>query len=88
MWHDAVTRIPVHCYGDWHGQWHLSGNTPDLDLQPLADLSQATIATRIEIADGKAAVIREIDGGLEIHSITLHAVMTTDLRLNEPLYVT
>jgi len=57
-------------------------------LAALADLSQATFASKIEIADGKAAVTREIDGGLEILTITLPAVVTTDLRLNEPRYVT
>jgi electron transfer flavoprotein beta subunit len=57
-------------------------------LAALADVSQATFASKIEIADGKASVTREIDGGLEILSITLPAVVTTDLRLNEPRYVT
>jgi len=57
-------------------------------LAALADLSQATFASKIEIADGKASVTREIDGGLETLSITLPAVVTTDLRLNEPRYVT
>jgi electron transfer flavoprotein beta subunit len=57
-------------------------------LAALADVSQATFASKIEIADGKATVTREIDGGLETLSITLPAVVTTDLRLNEPRYVT
>ena len=57
-------------------------------LAALADLSQATFASKIEIVDGKASVTREIDGGLETLSITLPAVVTTDLRLNEPRYVT
>jgi electron transfer flavoprotein beta subunit len=57
-------------------------------LAALADVSQATFASKIEIAEGKASVTREIDGGLEILSITLPAVVTTDLRLNEPRYVT
>jgi len=57
-------------------------------LAALADVSQATFASKIEIADGKASVTREIDGGLETLSITLPAVVTTDLRLNEPRYVT
>jgi electron transfer flavoprotein beta subunit len=56
-------------------------------LAALADLSQATFASKIEIVDGKASVTREIDGGLETLSITLPAVVTTDLRLNEPRYV-
>ncbi len=42
----------------------------------------------MEIADGKANVTREIDGGLETLAVTLPAVVTTDLRLNEPRYVT
>jgi electron transfer flavoprotein beta subunit len=57
-------------------------------LAALADLPQATYASKIEVADGRASVTREIDGGLEILSISLPAVVTTDLRLNEPRYVT
>ena len=57
-------------------------------LAALADLPQATFASKVEIADGKALVTREVDGGLETLSVTLPAVMTTDLRLNEPRYVT
>ncbi|WP_350296365.1 electron transfer flavoprotein subunit beta/FixA family protein [Limnohabitans sp. Rim8] len=57
-------------------------------LAALADLPQATYASKIEVADGRALVTREIDGGLEILSISLPAVVTTDLRLNEPRYVT
>jgi len=57
-------------------------------LAALADLPQVTCASKIEIADGKANITREIDGGLETLSVTLPAVMTADLRLNEPRYVT
>ena len=57
-------------------------------LAALADLPQATFASKVEVADGKATVTREVDGGLETLSITLPAVITTDLRLNEPRYVT
>ena len=57
-------------------------------LAALADLPQATFASKVEVADGKASVTREVDGGLETLSITLPAVITTDLRLNEPRYVT
>ncbi len=57
-------------------------------LAALAELPQATFASKVEIADGKAQVTREIDGGLETLSISLPAVVTTDLRLNEPRYVT
>ncbi|OHC73180.1 MAG: electron transporter RnfB [Rhodoferax sp. RIFCSPLOWO2_12_FULL_60_11] len=57
-------------------------------LAALADLPQATFASKIEVADGKASVTREVDGGSETLSITLPAVITADLRLNEPRYVT
>jgi electron transfer flavoprotein beta subunit len=57
-------------------------------LAALADLPQATFASKVEIADGKASVTREVDGGLETLSVSLPAVITTDLRLNEPRYVT
>jgi len=57
-------------------------------LAALADLPQVTCASKIEIADGKANITREIAGGLETPSVTLPAVMTADLRLNEPRYVT
>jgi len=49
---------------------------------------QATFASKIELADGQARVTREVDGGLETVSVSLPAVVTTDLRLNEPRYVT
>lgn len=57
-------------------------------LAALADLPQATFASKIEIADGRATVTREVDGGSETLSISLPAVVTADLRLNEPRYVT
>jgi len=57
-------------------------------LAALADLPQATFASKVEVADGKAKVTREVDGGLETLEVTLPAVVTTDLRLNEPRYVT
>ena len=57
-------------------------------LAALADLPQATFASKLEIADGHASVTREVDGGLETLKISLPAVVTTDLRLNEPRYVT
>jgi Electron transfer flavoprotein, beta subunit len=57
-------------------------------LAALADLPQATFASKVEVADGKAKVTREVDGGLETIALTLPAVVTTDLRLNEPRYVT
>ena len=57
-------------------------------LAALADLSQATFASKIDVADGKAQVTREVDGGLETLALSLPMVLTTDLRLNEPRYVT
>jgi electron transfer flavoprotein beta subunit len=57
-------------------------------LAALADLPQATFASKIEVADGFASVTREVDGGLETLKVKLPAVITTDLRLNEPRYVT
>ncbi len=57
-------------------------------LAALLNLPQATFASKVSIADGKAQVTREVDGGLETVLISLPAVITTDLRLNEPRYVT
>ncbi len=57
-------------------------------LAALLGWPQATFASKVEVADGKAIVSREVDGGLETLSLTLPAIITTDLRLNEPRYVT
>ncbi|TNF61024.1 MAG: electron transfer flavoprotein subunit beta/FixA family protein [Burkholderiales bacterium] len=57
-------------------------------LAALADLPQATFASKVEVAGDKAKVTREVDGGLETLEVSLPAVVTTDLRLNEPRYVT
>jgi electron transfer flavoprotein beta subunit len=57
-------------------------------LAALAKLPQATFASKVQVADGKATVTREVDGGLEVLRLNLPAVVTTDLRLNEPRYVT
>jgi electron transfer flavoprotein beta subunit len=57
-------------------------------LAALAGLPQATFASKLRVADGRAEVTREVDGGLETLSIKLPAIVTTDLRLNEPRYVT
>ena len=57
-------------------------------LAALLDWPQATFASNVEILDGKATVKREVDGGLETVEVTLPAVITTDLRLNEPRYAT
>jgi electron transfer flavoprotein beta subunit len=57
-------------------------------LAALAGLPQATYASKVEVADGSARVTREVDGGLETLALKLPAIVTTDLRLNEPRYVT
>ena len=57
-------------------------------LAALANLPQATYISKIEIADGQATITREVDGGMETLKLVLPAVVTTDLRLNEPRYVT
>jgi len=57
-------------------------------LASLMDIPQATFASKVVIANGKANVTREVDGGLETIALSLPAVITTDLRLNEPRYVT
>ena len=57
-------------------------------LAALADLPQAPTATQVELAADKVNVTREVDGGLETLALSLPAVITTDLRLNEPRYVT
>ncbi len=57
-------------------------------LAALLGWSQATFASKVKIADGKAEVTREVDGGLETISVKLPTVISTDLRLNEPRYVT
>jgi len=56
-------------------------------LAALMGWPQATFASKITIGNGRATVIREIDGGLETIEISLPAVITSDLRLNEPRYV-
>ncbi len=55
-------------------------------LAGLLGWSQGTFASKIELADGKANVTREVDGGLETLAINVPAIITTDLRLNEPRY--
>ena len=57
-------------------------------LAALADLPQATFASKVEVVDGKVRVVREVDGGCETLVLTLPAIITTDLRLNTPRYVT
>ena len=57
-------------------------------LAALMNWPQATFASKLTVADKKAQVTREVDGGLETISIKLPAIVTTDLRLNEPRYVT
>jgi electron transfer flavoprotein beta subunit len=57
-------------------------------LAALGDWPQATFASKVEILDGKLLATREVDGGSELLSLSLPAIITTDLRLNEPRYVT
>ena len=57
-------------------------------LAALADWPQATFASKVELVDGNLHVTREVDGGLETLKLSMPAVITTDLRLNEPRYVT
>ncbi|MES2125940.1 MAG: electron transfer flavoprotein subunit beta/FixA family protein [Pseudomonadota bacterium] len=57
-------------------------------LAALLGWPQATFASKVVLEDGKVSVTREVDGGLETLSLTLPAIITTDLRLNEPRYVT
>ncbi|MYM32175.1 electron transfer flavoprotein beta subunit [Duganella sacchari] len=57
-------------------------------LAALLGWPQATFASKVVLEDGKVTVTREVDGGLETLSLTLPAIVTTDLRLNEPRYVT
>ncbi|RDV00244.1 electron transfer flavoprotein subunit beta/FixA family protein [Trinickia dinghuensis] len=64
-----------------------AGQTGQL-LAALLDWPQATFASHIDIADGRATITREVDGGMEVVSLRLPAIVTTDLRLNEPRYVT
>jgi len=55
-------------------------------LAALLDWPQGTFASKVDIADGTATVIREVDGGLETVALSLPAIITADLRLNEPRY--
>jgi electron transfer flavoprotein beta subunit len=57
-------------------------------LAALLGWPQATFASKVVVDNGKALITREVDGGLETVSLTLPAIITTDLRLNEPRYVT
>jgi electron transfer flavoprotein beta subunit len=57
-------------------------------LAALLDYGQALFASRIEFKDGAVEVTREVDGGLQVLSLDLPAIITTDLRLNEPRFAT
>jgi len=57
-------------------------------LAALADLPQATFASKVELTADSVTVAREVDGGSETLKLSLPAIVTTDLRLNEPRYVT
>jgi electron transfer flavoprotein beta subunit len=90
----AIARILAKIAGDEKPEMILLGKQAiDDDSnqigQMLAELlgwPQATFASKIEIADSKVTVIREVDGGLETIAFSLPALVTTDLRLNEPRY--
>lgn len=56
-------------------------------LAALWDRPQATFASKLDIADGKATVVREVDAGLETLEVELPAIVTADLRLNEPRFI-
>ncbi|WP_370259999.1 electron transfer flavoprotein subunit beta/FixA family protein [Idiomarina sp.] len=55
-------------------------------LAALTDMPQGTFASKVEVVDGHVSVTREVDGGLQTVKLALPAVVTTDLRLNEPRY--
>jgi electron transfer flavoprotein beta subunit len=55
-------------------------------LASMLDLPQGTFASEVDIQEGKVHVTREIDGGLQTLALNLPAIITTDLRLNEPRY--
>ena len=63
-----------------------NGQTAQM-LAALWDRPQAVSCSKVEIADGKATVSREVDAGIEVNEIDLPAVLSVDLRLNEPRYV-
>ena len=66
----------------------MSLRRPHRMLAALLGWPQATFASKVVIADSKATVTREVDGGLETLEMSLPAIITTDLRLNEPRYAT
>lgn len=61
-------------------------NATGQSLAALMDWPQATFASKVEVADGKLNVTREVDGGLETIAVDTPAIVTADLRLNEPRY--
>ncbi|WP_066566038.1 electron transfer flavoprotein subunit beta/FixA family protein [Snodgrassella sp. CFCC 13594] len=63
-----------------------ANQTPQM-LAALLNAPQGTFASKVELNDGEAVITREIDGGLETIALRLPAVISTDLRLNEPRYV-
>jgi electron transfer flavoprotein beta subunit len=63
-----------------------NGQTAQM-LATLLDRPQAVSCSKVEVADGKATVTREVDAGLEVLEVDLPAVLSVDLRLNEPRYV-
>ncbi len=90
----AIARVMAKIAGDEKPEMIIIGKQAiDDDSnqvgQMLAEMlgwPQATFASKVEIAGGKCTVVREVDGGLETIAFALPAVITTDLRLNEPRY--
>jgi electron transfer flavoprotein beta subunit len=70
------------------GKQAIDGDTSPVGqmLAALGGMAQATFASEVQLGDGSATVTREVDGGLETITVKLPAVVTTDLRLNEPRY--
>ena len=71
-----------------HDNASLKGATLNTITAALAGLPQAAFASKVAIVDGRLEATREVDGGTERLSLSLPAIITTDLRLNEPRYVT
>lgn len=71
-----------------HLHFHFGHYYSSIILMPGLLCSQATFASKVEKTNGELSVTREIDGGLENIKVTIPAVLTADLRLNEPRYAT
>ena len=85
---ESTTRKPLDRSGWIAGAIDDDANQTGQLLAALMNWPQATFASKLVVAGGLATVTREIDGGLETLAITLPALVTADLRLNEPRYAT